>query len=55
VIHASAALYHHFWRCDDTLNAMLPQILRRRIASPFASAADDASEIERPVYIRPSE
>ena len=24
-LHASAALYHHFWRRDDTLAAMLPQ------------------------------
>ena len=23
-LHASAALYHHFWRRDDTLRAMLP-------------------------------
>jgi cytochrome b561 len=32
-LHASAALYHHFWRRDDTLDAMLPQGMRRR-ASP---------------------
>ena len=31
-LHASAALYHHFWRRDDTLEAMLPQGMRRRIA-----------------------
>src|SRR5215469_4122501 len=24
-LHTSAALYHHFWRRDDTLAAMLPQ------------------------------
>jgi cytochrome b561 len=24
-LHASAALYHHFWRRDDTLRAMLPR------------------------------
>src|SRR6516225_7167406 len=29
-LHASAALYHHFWRRDDTLAAMLPQGMRRR-------------------------
>lgn len=29
-LHASAALYHHFWRRDDTLNAMLPQGRMRR-------------------------
>src|SRR5215472_14206458 len=31
-LHASAALYHHFWRRDDTLAAMLPQGMRRRYA-----------------------
>jgi len=31
-LHASAALYHHFWRRDDTLDAMLPQGMRRRAA-----------------------
>jgi cytochrome b561 len=31
-LHASAALYHHFWRRDDTLEAMLPQGMRRRDA-----------------------
>src|SRR5271170_5539487 len=31
-LHASAALYHHFWRRDDTLEAMLPQGMRRREA-----------------------
>jgi DNA-binding transcriptional LysR family regulator len=31
-LHASAALYHHFWRRDDTLKAMLPQGMRRRVA-----------------------
>ena len=29
-LHASAALYHHFWRRDNTLKAMLPQGMRRR-------------------------
>jgi len=29
-LHASAALYHHYWRRDDTLDAMLPRPLRRR-------------------------
>jgi cytochrome b561 len=31
-LHGSAALYHHFWRHDDTLEAMLPQGMRRRDA-----------------------
>ena len=29
-LHAAAALYHHFWRRDDTLRAMLPPRWRRR-------------------------
>ncbi len=29
-LHASAALYHHFWRRDETLEAMLPPGMRRR-------------------------
>ena len=28
-LHASAALYHHVWRHDDTLEAMLPRGMRR--------------------------
>jgi len=28
-LHASAALYHHFWRRDDTLRAMLPRRMRQ--------------------------
>ncbi len=31
-LHALAALYHHFWRRDDTLAAMLPRSMRRRAA-----------------------
>jgi cytochrome b561 len=31
-LHALAALYHHFWRRDDTLAAMLPRSMRRRPA-----------------------
>jgi cytochrome b561 len=31
-LHALAALYHHFWRRDQTLEAMLPQGMRRRAA-----------------------
>jgi cytochrome b561 len=29
-VHAAAALFHHFIRRDDTLNAMLPHALRRK-------------------------
>jgi hypothetical protein len=35
-LHALAALYHHFWRRDDTLEAMLPERLRRRVAQARA-------------------
>ncbi len=31
-LHASAALYHHFWRRDGTLAAMLPAGMRHRVA-----------------------
>jgi cytochrome b561 len=31
-LHVAAALYHHFWRRDDTLDAMLPQGMSRRSA-----------------------
>jgi cytochrome b561 len=42
-LHASAALYHHFWRRDDTLAAMLPQATRRRYAPTSARIAMDIS------------
>ncbi len=32
-VHTSAALYHHFWRRDDTLDAMLPRRMRRGTAA----------------------
>ena len=41
-LHASAALYHHFWRRDDTLDAMLPSAVRRQ------DAQDRAQEGRRP-------
>jgi cytochrome b561 len=33
-LHALAALYHHFWRRDNTLQAMLPKGMRRRAVPP---------------------
>ncbi len=42
-LHASAALYHHFWRRDDTLEAMLPQGMRRRAARMKAEILDSAN------------
>jgi cytochrome b561 len=44
-LHASAALYHHFWRRDDTLEAMLPQGMRRRDA--FGRACESRSFRQR--------
>jgi cytochrome b561 len=41
-LHASAALYHHFWRRDDTLAAMLWQGKRRRCAPNAARVAVDS-------------
>ena len=41
--HASAALYHHFWRRDDTLEAMLPQGMRRRAARMKAEVLGSAN------------
>ena len=37
-LHAAAALYHHFWRRDGTLEAMLPKGMRRRDAQARANA-----------------
>ena len=33
-LHVSAALYHHFWRRDDTLTAMLPAAAAWRTLKP---------------------
>jgi hypothetical protein len=32
-LHVSAALFHHFWRRDDTLTAMLPAASGWRVSS----------------------
>jgi cytochrome b561 len=37
-LHISAALFHHFWRRDDTLTAMLPSVAAHRQTGPRASA-----------------
>jgi cytochrome b561 len=44
-LHVSAALFHHFWRRDDTLTAMLPAANRWR---PLNSPADQACEADAP-------
>jgi len=44
-LHVSAALFHHFWRRDDTLTAMLPAAAAWRTLKPRADqtrAADAA-------------
>ena len=38
-MHAAAALFHHFIRRDDVLNAMLPARLRRGAGAGFARPA----------------
>jgi cytochrome b561 len=44
-LHVSAALFHHFWRRDDTLTAMLPTANGWR---PLSSRVDQACEAARP-------
>jgi cytochrome b561 len=50
-LHAMAALFHHFWRRDDTLTAMLPAAHRWRINPPAdrtfkLEAAESSTESE---------
>jgi len=42
-VHVSAALFHHFWRRDDTLTAMLPAAAAWR---PLSSGADRTRAID---------
>jgi cytochrome b561 len=51
-LHASAALFHHFWRRDDTLEAMLPQGLRRR-AAPRLRASPCVRHVRKSASVRP--
>ena len=44
-LHVSAALFHHFWRRDDTLTAMLPATNGWR---PLNSRADQACQANTP-------
>jgi cytochrome b561 len=44
-LHVSAALFHHFWRRNDTLTAMLPPTNGWR---PLNSRADQACEADTP-------
>jgi cytochrome b561 len=41
-LHVSAALYHHFWRRDDTLTAMLPAVAAWRALEPRADQTREA-------------
>jgi cytochrome b561 len=48
-LHMSAALFHHFWRRDDTLTAMLPTANGwRPLSSRADSRADQACEADAP-------
>jgi len=44
-LHVSAALFHHFWRRDDTLTAMLPAAAAWRT---LESRADQPREVDVP-------
>jgi cytochrome b561 len=44
-LHVSAALFHHFWRRDDTLTAMLPATAAWR---PVGSRASQTCEADAP-------
>jgi cytochrome b561 len=41
-LHVSAALFHHFWRRDDTLTAMLPAAAAWRTLEPRADRTREA-------------
>jgi cytochrome b561 len=51
-LHASAALFHHFWRRDDTLEAMLPQGLGRR-SEPRPRAGARVRHVRKSASVRP--
>jgi cytochrome b561 len=42
-LHALAALYHHFWRRDSTLEAMLPRAMARRALQDRSPQSSQAS------------
>jgi hypothetical protein len=44
-LHVSAALFHHLWRRDDTLTAMLPTAAGWR---PLAPRAEQSGEADAP-------
>ena len=46
-LHISAALFHHFWRRDDTLAAMLPSAAGHRQTGPRALAISVQSPSSR--------
>jgi cytochrome b561 len=45
-LHISAALFHHLWRRDDTLTAMLPAAAGRRALRPRANPAFEADAVQ---------
>jgi cytochrome b561 len=50
-LHAAAALFHHFWRKDDTLTAMLPAAERWRVQP----TADRIRSVDQTFEFRTSE
>ncbi len=51
-LHISAALFHHFWRRDDTLAAMLPSAAAYRQTGPRAPATSTLVPSRVPVQLR---
>ncbi len=56
VLHAPAALYHHFWRRDGTLEAMLPARMRRpqsgrKVGSITSGEPADFRQLEHLVLV----
>jgi cytochrome b561 len=53
--HASAALYRHFWRRDDTLTAMLRRARMFRDRTPLCSTAEASGGADLPSRPRATE
>jgi cytochrome b561 len=50
-LHVSAALFHHFWRRDDTLTAMLPAAAAWRSFKPRADQTREADTVPSPSVV----
>jgi cytochrome b561 len=44
-LHVSAALFHHFWRRDDTVTAMLPAVAAWRAIEPRVDQSRDTDAV----------